>query len=103
MKLPKAYSQYGADMGRRSIYPRDLSLPFKFSLREVRLDTGGYDNGGAYWGRSNSRLYLAEADYYYKEEDSCVAEFPKIFFRAENRKEAKKSLQNSYPNCRFYR
>ncbi len=44
-KFSKAYSQYGASMGRPS-----EALEGKVKLFQVRLDSGGYDNGGAYWG-----------------------------------------------------
>lgn len=49
MKLPKVNSTYGAPMGRRCFgIPPDL--PYQVSLREVALNSGGYDEGGAYWG-----------------------------------------------------
>ena len=51
----KGYSQYGASMGRRS--SGDLSG--KISLTRVRLDQGGYDKGGAYWG-TGTPLWCAE-------------------------------------------
>jgi hypothetical protein len=48
MTLPKAYSKYGADMGRRSDpFPADLTGTVK--ALELSLD-GDYDSGGAYWG-----------------------------------------------------
>jgi hypothetical protein len=48
MTLSKAYSQYGADMGRRSdVFPEDFEGEVK--VLEMHLD-GDYDSGGAYWG-----------------------------------------------------
>lgn len=44
----KAYSAYGASMGRRSCKPSDLTG--KVHLARFYLDQGGYDKGGAYWG-----------------------------------------------------
>lgn len=42
--------QYGAPMGRRTFpNPGDLA-PRTVRLFRVRLDAGGYDDGGAYWG-----------------------------------------------------
>jgi hypothetical protein len=47
-------SVYGAPMGRRSGAMRDPTEPAPRSVRlfRVRLDSGGYDAGGAYWGVS---------------------------------------------------
>lgn len=44
-------SVYGAPMGRRSS-PGGLALygVSRTYLRRVRLNSGGYDRGGAYWG-----------------------------------------------------
>lgn len=62
MTLSKACSQYGADMGRRSTpCPEDFSGTF--SALEVFLDDGGYDEGGAYWGRvEGSALWRISAE-----------------------------------------
>jgi hypothetical protein len=44
----KAFSQYGASMGRRA---GDAPLEGELcKLHRVPLDSGGYDPGGAYWG-----------------------------------------------------
>lgn len=55
-------SKYGAPMGRRSTSKRDLEReqikPGKLYLQRVRLDSGGYDSGGAYWGHGEP-LYVA--------------------------------------------
>lgn len=40
-------SKYGAPMGRIT---RPLEPNARLHLYRVRLDSGGYDNGGAYWG-----------------------------------------------------
>ena len=42
-------TRYGAPMGR-SGQKGDPDWYYRFSLRRVRLDAGGYDSGGAYWG-----------------------------------------------------
>lgn len=47
----------GAPYGRRS--SSHISVPCR--LFQVRLDTGGYDDGGAYWG-SGERLWCARDD-----------------------------------------
>ena len=45
----KAYSQYGASMGRPDCI-NEADTVVKILLERVRLDSGGYDLGGAYWG-----------------------------------------------------
>lgn len=52
-RLPKAYSKYGAQMGRMD------KATGKCKLGKVRL-YDGYDIGGAYWG-SPSDLYCAKS------------------------------------------
>lgn len=88
-KLPNVSSQYGAPMGRRS-YP--LGLPNKLRLERVRLDSGGYDNGGAYWGHGDP-LYMASG---------ADGEGPE-YFRAKSRDDAKAILRNDHPDVKFYR
>ena len=51
-------SSRGAPMGR----PNALSLddtPKSIQLFRVNLDSGGYDDGGAYWGSSPQSLWCA--------------------------------------------
>ncbi len=86
MQLSKVNCQYGAPMGRRS----DIDLFGKVRLNRVRLDRGGYDNGGAYWG-FGTPLWLAE--------DS---EGNQQFLRAKDRSTAKKELQGRF-EVKFYR
>ncbi len=49
-------SPYGAPMGRRS---QELCPTGKVRLFRVRLNNGGYDDGGAYWGCGQA-LWCAE-------------------------------------------
>ncbi len=49
----------GAAMGRVS--KRGDAVGHKFTLKHVRLDSGGYDAGGAYWGLGE-KLYWAASD-----------------------------------------
>ncbi len=81
----KAYSQYGASMGRRS----DLShnTTDKLHLNRVRLDSGGYDPGGAYWG-GGTPLYRVEND-----------EGEQRYLRARDREAAKKE----FPKAKWFR
>lgn len=87
MHLSKACSQYGASMGRRS----DASLEGKCSLRQVKLDRGGYDSGGAYWGTGET-LWRAQ--------DENGRE---MFFRATDRIAAKAHVLSKHHGVRFYR
>lgn len=60
MKLPKLNTTYGAPLGRRDEV-LDLDLPRSIRLVEVKIDRGGYDGFGAYWGLGQP-LYVAEQD-----------------------------------------
>lgn len=44
---PDVSSRYGAPMGRRDA---TLDWGARLYLRQVPIDSGGYDPGGAYWG-----------------------------------------------------
>ena len=46
---PPVSCTYGAPMGRHT-GPEPASGGDKWHLRKIRLDSGGYDPGGAYWG-----------------------------------------------------
>jgi hypothetical protein len=81
----------GAAMGRPSIKPEVPPIG-KFTLQQIRLDSGGYDICGAYWGH-HQRLYwcTSECGTY----DSTL--------RAVDRNDAKRQFRETYPNARFYR
>lgn len=57
--VPHVSGQYGAPMGRRS---RPLEAEGCFRATVVRLNSGGYDKGGAYWGTRprGVRLYAVQ-------------------------------------------
>lgn len=68
----KAFSQYGANMGRIGRGEKK-DITGRVFDRVVPLDTGGYDRGGAYWGIGGGRLrvrYTSDLVYvrYYREE-----------------------------------
>ena len=69
-------------------------IPFpqsiKITLRRVRLDQGGYDASGAYWG-VGAPLYWACDDAGYDE-----------YFRARGREAAKQRVRERFPGARFY-
>lgn len=65
----------GAAMGRVSTH--GPSKGHKFTLKHIKLDSGGYDAGGAYWGLGE-KLYWAASDdgsvdYYFRLYESDVA------------------------------
>ncbi|MGX7894966.1 hypothetical protein [Tsuneonella sp. HG222] len=79
-------------MGRLSrtqgdVLPTDPPL----TLRHCPLDSGGYDQGGAYWGLG-PRLYWCGND----------AGDIDYFFRAADRKAAKATVREDYPEARFF-
>jgi hypothetical protein len=88
-KEAKAYSIRGSDMGRLTI-KEDSSKPLY--LQKVRLDSGGYDAGGAYWGAPDD-LYCAF------NEDMTF----RVFTRAYDRIEAKVNLNTLYDDLIFVR
>lgn len=81
----------GASMGR----PSHLDLPAaspKVSLRRIRLDSGGYDSGGSYWG-IGWPLYWVGSD--------CGS--VDLWFRARDRDAAKAHVKVTVPAATFYR
>ena len=65
----------GAPMGRRE-YTEAPTVPHSVRVFRVRLDSGGYDDGGAYWGLESrgALLYCATDGANYR-----------MFCRAESR------------------
>jgi hypothetical protein len=90
----------GAQLGRPTTDPADVAAaasPFRFYLQRVRLDAGGYDSGGAYWG-VGAPLYRFEAG----EGADDLTEWPAGFLRARTRADAKRQLRDTYAGARFY-
>ena len=88
----------GARLGRPTTDPNTVPLvPFRFYLRRVRLDHGGYDEGGAYWG-TGAPLYRFETG----EGPDDLTAWPTGFLRARDRQDAKAKLRADYPAARFY-
>jgi hypothetical protein len=85
----------------KTIYP---ALPkekkVKFILRRVRINNGGYDSTGTYWG-NGSPLYWAQSE----EEFDFGGNYPESLenhFRAANRQHAKELIKKEIPNASFY-
>jgi len=86
MKLSKVDCSRGAPMGR---YNGNHYLSNrKYWLSIVKLDSGGYDNGGAYWG-SGTHLWVAK----YKDFEH--------FVRADTRLEAVRKFKELYQAIQF--
>lgn len=60
----------GASLGRGNVRG-DPDTTARFHLRHVRLNAGGYDSGGAYWGHGG-RLY------HYQSEDGETSGFVRV-------------------------
>lgn len=78
----------GAPMGRADLHEPPQS---KVRLFRVRLDAGGYDDGGAYWGLGPP-LYCATDDYGFR-----------MFTRAASREAAKREVLADNPGVTFWR
>lgn len=86
-----AFNRFGAQHGRRSADPCSLDTSERLTLQRVRLDRGGYDAGGAYWGLG-APLYWCS--------DEAGSSF---YLRAGSRDQAKRIIRASAPGARFYR
>lgn len=64
----------------------------RFHLERVRLNKGGYDTDGSYWGTG---LPL----YYYTCEERCLYKY----IRAYDREDAKRIIMKEYPSARFFK
>lgn len=98
-KLPKA--GWCGDMSRgaalgRSPQGEGQAPAGRLRLARVRLDSGGYDNGGAYWGHGQP-LYRASGetkDFVFEQ-----------FVRADDRDDAKQQIREMFPReeVKFFR
>lgn len=96
-KFPNGATRYGADMGRRSHHSEPRAhVGSKLRLFKVALDTGGYDNGGAYWG-TGEPLWCCMGE-------SLHGDRIEFYLRAKDRDAAKDRVRNEfgYNSCRFY-
>lgn len=89
---PKVDCRYGAPMGRGDRGAATADETVKVSLRKIRLNSGGYDSGGAYWGHGQP-LYWAGSD--------CGT--VDTYFRARDRAAARAEILARFPAARFYR
>ncbi len=80
----------------------------KLHLVEVRIDSGGYDSGGAYWGLGSPLWRAVSVDEHPIAWPSWV--FPErrvdrvvLYLRSATRETAKADLLREYPNAKFFR
>jgi hypothetical protein len=83
--------KYGAPMGRYT-GPDFLDVDAgPLYLRRVRLDSGGYDSGGAYWGLGSPLWECLDQDGNGR------------IFRAASRDAAKAEIRADFEGAGFYR
>lgn len=87
----KVHSKYGAPMGRDY---QDGAPVGRMSLVRVRINSGGYDDGGAYWGIGQP-LYCAT--------DSSDETEIRVFVRAPDRQTAKSLVRARCPGAKFFK
>jgi hypothetical protein len=93
--LPKGCSKYGANMGRRSDWPEDRSVPIMLMIERLQWVDGDYDQGGAYWGG-----FIPDRDppsyifWAYGEDDENQVD---IFVRAKSLADAERKIRHGDP------
>ena len=95
-KLTDVSSRYGAPMGRPSAHPGD-DPHCHMRVRRVRLDSGGYDEGGAYWGYGTPLWYCSGIDEF--DGVKCAIE---DFHRAASKAQAIAYWANKFPNAKVW-
>lgn len=81
----------GAALGRPSIHKADREAPIKLYLRKVRLDSGGYDPNGTYFG-------IGAPLYWVSDSEGTVD----YMLRAIRRSDAKAMVRQVYPKASFF-
>lgn len=83
----------GAALGRNPIHDADRAAPVRLYLRRVRIDQGGYDPNGTYFG-AGDRIY------WYADENGDIDGVT----RAHSREAAKLLITaRFYPKATFFR
>lgn len=113
-KMTKGYSRWGAYMGRPNSIDKKLQdVPLLFHVYELKIDSGGYDAGGAYWGQRPNGIHLYRALSWTHFPSSGPREYCRLaaaknkddwqemFIDAENRAEAKDIVRESFHKARF--
>jgi len=82
----------GSQMGRRNILPPDVTAPIKLQMERLKWVGYDYDQGGAYWGRTNGDFIFCA----WKDD-------AQVFVQAKNRTQAKQLVREHFPKAKFYR
>lgn len=84
----------GAALGRPTVLPKTVSAETvgRLYLRRVRIDGGGYDPNGTYFGHGGPLYWCADAD--------GTVDF---MLRAHDREDAKVQVREEIPGARFWR
>lgn len=85
----------GAALGRPTV--ADGEPEGKMTLRRIRLDSGGYDPNGTYFGAVDLR-YDVFPLYWCADAGGNVDRM----LRAPNREDAKRQVRELYPDAKFY-
>jgi len=103
LKLTKACSARGADMGRPNLLPLDTSMDIKLNLVRLKWVDYDYDQGGSYWGSGNGKTHIYCA-WTVPMDPMKYRPLPlvQVFVRARNRQEAKVTVRELLPNARFF-
>lgn len=88
---PRVSGRHGAPLGRHTGATYLDVEAGRLYLRRIRLNSGGYDAGGAYWGLGTALWYVADQDG------------NGYFFRCPSREGAKVAVHNEWPGATFYR
>ncbi len=104
----------GAALGRPTLYLNDRTFSGKLTLRRVRLDSGGYDRLGCYFGHGAPLYWYASdcgsIDGMIRLDHAAALELSKsegaarVRSRSQfDRECAKIQIRRDYPNARFTR
>lgn len=85
-------------------YPFQTTGPYRprFRLRRLRIDSQGYDAGGAYWGHGEP-VYGAQAYRYANGDLVPLGMDIATYTRASSREDAKAQIRQRFPGAVFYR
>lgn len=89
---PPAGSARGAPFGRPSSISPEKDPGARYYLSRIRIDAGGYDPGGAYWG-------VGEPLYNFTTDDGTESGY----LRAADRDHAKDKVRQLDRSARFFR
>jgi len=82
----------GAALGRATITDEPKDFAGKLSVQRVRLNSGGYDKNGTYFGHGQPLYWCAN--------EECTVDF---MLRARDREDAVSQVRQDYPNAKIRR